>query len=327
MRKLIPFFVLVMLFLVGLVGVFLYAYLADRYCQFEGGETHASHVSIYPNHGERQVGGSTRYGESQQSEAEATLLYLVANEPEHLGGAPQAESKKTPRWIVKFFCEAKAADAALVFFTYGLMIVTGWLAWATLKLWQSAESTADAQEKNTRILQRAYLGVEPLGIDPRHERWRALLHGEKGPLQSVAQVIIKNSGNLPARNIEWTIEHKFCRERYLNDFPFDILIAEGEGTLPPRGAMIHGGKTINAGSDDGCLRLEAERFLYVWGLVRYEDGFGTTRTTKFCHRYNCANVENIHGEKEADAGGKGPVIGLKIRSEFARVHRYGNDAD
>ncbi|KGJ69630.1 hypothetical protein BJA5080_08429 [Bradyrhizobium diazoefficiens SEMIA 5080] len=73
--------------------------------------------------------------------------------------------------------------------------------------------------------------------------------------------------------------------------------------------------------------MEAERFLYVWGLVRYEDGFGTTRTTKFCHRYNCANVENIHGEKEADAGGKGPVIGLKIRSEFARVHRYGNDAD
>lgn len=54
-------------------------------------------------------------------------------------GCP-ADMHHAQRWVVKFLCEAKAADAALVFFTYGLMVATLWLAWATLKLWQAGEN-------------------------------------------------------------------------------------------------------------------------------------------------------------------------------------------
>jgi hypothetical protein len=211
-------------------------------------------------------------------------------------------------------------------FTIVLAFSTVALWLSTNKLWEATRDTAANQERDTHILQRAYISVEPAGIHAHHERWRELLRGEKGPLQSVPHVVINNSGNLPARKIKWTIEHKFNGERYLNHFPFESLTTKGEGTLPPGGKMRQGGKIINGGAGDGELRIQPERFLYVWGLVSYEDGFGTVRTTKFCHRYNCGNVEEVHGEKAADAGGKGPVIGLTIASQFARVHRYGNDA-
>jgi hypothetical protein len=132
---------------------------------------------------------------------------------------------------------------------------------------------------------------------------------------------------LPARKIKWTIEHKFNAERYLNDFPFESLTTTGEGTLAPGGQMRQGGVVINVGAGKDELRMQPERFLYAWGIVSYEDGFETERTTKFCHRYNCGNVIEVHGERVADAWGKGPVIGLAISSDDARVHRYGNDAD
>jgi hypothetical protein len=74
-------------------------------------------------------------------------------------------SSKPHSWIVKFFCEAKAADVALVFFTYGLMIVTGWLAWATLKLWKAGESqliVAKEAADAALLGARAAIGIELL---------------------------------------------------------------------------------------------------------------------------------------------------------------------
>lgn len=183
------------------------------------------------------------------------------------------------------------------------------------------------QSKETRILQRAYVSVEPDGIHAHHQGWGDGRIGQKGPLRSLAHVTIKNSGRLPARKIAWTIEHKFSDERYLDDFPFSTLKPIGEGTLPPSSKMRQGGHIINGGDGDEELRIKPERFLYVWGIVTYEDGFTTSRSTKFCHRYNCGNVETVHGKKQADAGGKGPIIGLIVLEQFARIHRYGNDAD
>jgi len=56
---------------------------------------------------------------------------------------------------------------------------------------------------------------------------------------------------------------------------------------------------------------QRDRFLYVWGLVRYLDGFGKSRFAYFCHRYNMAAEVN-----------------LRIDTIDARQHEYGkNDAD
>ena len=57
------------------------------------------------------------------------------------------------------------------------------------------------------------------------------------------------------------------------------------------------------------------KFLYVWGLASYRDGFGRKRKTKFCHCYNW-------GAREVPAGG-----GTHIRADHARYHDFGNEAD
>jgi len=97
------------------------------------------------------------------------------------------------------------------------------------------------QSEETRILQRAYLSVEPDGIHAHNERGRAVLKGEKGPHQSVPQIRIQNAGNLPAREIKWLIEHKFSHDRRLNDFPIKEDKSEGRNVLPPGAVMTQGG--------------------------------------------------------------------------------------
>src|SRR5258708_27645644 len=69
------------------------------------------------------------------------------------------------------------------------------LAFSTIGLWFVTARGVRTQIADTRILQRAYISVEPAGIHAHHERWRELLRGEKGPLQSVPHVVINNSGN------------------------------------------------------------------------------------------------------------------------------------
>ena len=71
------------------------------------------------------------------------------------------------RWIVKFFCEAKAADLALVFLAYCLVIGAGWLAWATLKLWSAGEQQiavanvfAEASQRSADITERSLTRLE-----------------------------------------------------------------------------------------------------------------------------------------------------------------------
>jgi hypothetical protein len=58
-----------------------------------------------------------------------------------------------------------------------------------------------------------------------------------------------------------------------------------------------------------------EGFIYVWGQVCYDDGFGRRRFTKYCHRYNRRVLRRL------DDGGYG------IPERDARFHEYGNDAN
>lgn len=50
-----------------------------------------------------------------------------------------------------------------------------------------------------------------------------------------------------------------------------------------------------------------ERHCYVWGRVRYRDGFGKLQTTDFCHRYNCEALRDHI-----------------IAEEDFRIHEHGN---
>jgi hypothetical protein len=74
--------------------------------------------------------------------------------------------------------------------------------------------------------------------------------------------------------------------------------------------MIRGTEKIPNSDLDQCRG--PEWFIYVWGIVRYTDGFGEDCFTKFCHRCP-VTPETI--ERHI------------IPSEYARFHEHGNDAE
>jgi hypothetical protein len=155
------------------------------------------------------------------------------------------------------------------------------------------------QLRDTRVLQRSYLSVEPQGI-------RML----RVPLDhAIANIGIRNVGHLPARKVSWIIKQQFSEDWRLidRDFPIDRSTAEGNNVIPPGTMMVQGGRQFDATQLVGSPR---DLYIYVWGAVFYQDGFNKRRTTHFCHRYNCVNFRVS-----------------RIRPDFGRYHRYGNDAD
>ena len=77
------------------------------------------------------------------------------------------EQRQPQRWTIRFFCEAKAADLALVFLTYCLAVMAGWLAWATLGLWRTGEQQigvasvfAETAQKSADTTARALTRLE-----------------------------------------------------------------------------------------------------------------------------------------------------------------------
>ena len=66
-------------------------------------------------------------------------------------------------------------------------------------------------------------------------------------------------------------------------------------------------------------------WVYVWGAIHYDDGFGNERHTNFCHRYDARgfspSVSGMSSEQTQQLGRAGVSI------EGAIYHQYGNDAD
>ncbi|MBR0875254.1 hypothetical protein JQ633_33180 [Bradyrhizobium tropiciagri] len=195
-------------------------------------------------------------------------------------------------------------------FTVVLAVFTARLWYSTEKLWKATRDTATNQERDTRILQRAYISVEPAGIVASGSAF--LCH---------PNIIIRNVGNLPAKKVRWTITHTFDESDRFNDFPVDEGAAEGEVTLSPGTAMTQGAPRIKF--DQKEFGKYYKVFIYIWGIIIYDDGFGEIRRSRFCHRYNGRNIEVLF----AQMGPVKAVSGHEILVENARLHRYGNDSD
>lgn len=208
----------------------------------------------------------------------------------HGTGATENDSNKTRNE----FWASKSTDWMLSLLTFFLVLFTYRLWRSTDRLWQNAET-------DTRTLQRAYLSVVPLGLKPFQIE----------PRYS-CDVGFYNSGNLPATDVSWFISREFDTDPRRKNFPIDEGGFEGSIIVPqrvraPKGAL-------------GVVKAELEklhkestgrdRWIYVWGQVRYLDGFGKRQRTTFCHRYNLAAFD-----------------GNEIKAESARYHEYGNDAE
>jgi hypothetical protein len=162
------------------------------------------------------------------------------------------------------------ADLVIAFWHWtthdAVSFYTAVLAVSTILLWSATWRGIRNQSRQTRILQRAYLSVEARGIEQasvdRSDRM-------------VALVALRNVGRLPARNVSWSASIGYP------DNPAKLPI----GTAGPGKAVLPPGTEMVVRTDDVLFADKAGNSTFVCGIVTYEDGFGNSRFTKFCHVY------------------------------------------
>ena len=144
------------------------------------------------------------------------------------------------------------------------------------------------QNKLAKISQRAYLSVEPLGI-------ALMVAGDR----VIGHAGMYNAGNLPAQHVAWFLNIKSSLDHADDDFPIGDVrgdVVAIPRTLMPRGTPKgpHVQELLNLCNavPSGDRSKERSVYLYVWGLIQYQDGFGNQRFTRFCHRCNWINREN-----------------------------------
>ena len=64
------------------------------------------------------------------------------------------------------------------------------------------------------------------------------------------------------------------------------------------------------------------KYAFVWGITYYDDGYGSRRFTRFCHRYSTASYNRGTNWNLISS-----VTRSIIDSDKARYHTKGNDAD
>jgi hypothetical protein len=190
-----------------------------------------------------------------------------------------------------------ASDWLVAIFTGLLVYVTYRLVISTNRLWEEARDTANRQERTTKTLERAYLHVLPQGID-------VTVQGAV-----LGQIVICNAGHLPARKVSNDARIVWSDDRSLSDFEEADIPIRHTNVLPAGGQMPKGTGALNAGR---TVLAAGQGFVYVFGRVTYEDGFGELRWLTFCHRYNCSSPKLKNGG---------------IDSKYARHHHYYNDGD
>jgi hypothetical protein len=216
----------------------------------------------------------------------------------------------------KYYCsvyEIFAAFFAFVELHNGAftVIATVAIAWFTLSLRESTDklgtignATAITQERDTKILQRAYLAVVPQGVEPKESDKRTLL----------AYVGITNTGHLPARKVRSYINFQPATNGELKDFPTHK--AEGANVVAPGITMRKNSIKPLPVSEIEKLSKQGSLFFYVWGIVYYHDGFTDGRHIRFCHRYAWESFRDLPGG-----------AGLAASALEARHHEYGNGTD
>lgn len=154
----------------------------------------------------------------------------------------------------------------------------------------------EGQMKLTEILERAYLNVEPYGIEIDTKK------------DVIGHAAIVNKGRVPAREVSLFIRLKWDADANLGSFD-SAAITPTTQVLPVGVEMPAGTNSLSAAER---ANFESKNgFLYVWGRVTYKDGF-EQRWLDFCHRYNCASPRNSEGG---------------IDPKYGRYHHSHNDGN
>jgi hypothetical protein len=206
--------------------------------------------------------------------------------------------------------------AALItaLFTGILAIFAARLWWSTDKLWNVTNQTLTRTEQTSRKELRAYVSVEPLGINEY-----------VGHNYLIAHFRIRNIGKLPAKNVSIYSSIQLDGDGARKSFP--IGTARISPTVLQPGAKMEFASAdawpIPADQLDSNEPLKMKGYLYVWGEVLYTDEFDTVGWTAFCHRYPC----DMFGRTEDKEMAGGGASNRSIHRKFARYHEEaGNDA-
>jgi hypothetical protein len=275
-KRYIPLIIVSLLFLVGIIAGLYYIIRADADCVVERSQSDLGQV--YRDNGERHA---NRYANSPRSQNERgspprpAAFAIIKAEAEQQKGTAQTSGgpAEHPRWLTKAFCDAKLADIALAYFAYGLIIVTGYLAWATIRLWSATIEN-----------ERPWVGT--FTVQPDKER---------NPFG--AEIIIWNTGRRPA--LKMRIAHRG-----------EILEPGSVPAIPdPRNEIS---KALFPNAKDfhyplhGRAFTEAERrgfeagthVLWVIARIEYLDGWNNIHHTNICTRWDRerGNVRSRSGQ-------------------------------
>ncbi len=167
----------------------------------------------------------------------------------------------------------KVSDGALIGTNVLLFLATFALWWSTRRLVRDAGKTAERQL-------RAYVYAEQ--VNPRWHEKPPIYCGGAPVTQPCEifeiEVILKNSGQTPARYAITSISHRLFDDEVPNDFDFpDVGLAAWTAFGP--GTNVTSDKVIF-----GVAAIKASKCALVWGWVEYSDAFINTprRRTEFC---------------------------------------------
>jgi hypothetical protein len=190
---------------------------------------------------------------------------------------------------------------------WGMRVGEGLLALATLllvcvTLWLVLDG-----RRNARRQLRAYKSAEPEGIVEFIPRDRV-----------VARIRFHNTGSIFAKDVCSFVDWKLSDNGELpeTEFIIDETKISGDNVIAPRGTIRYATGAISKSQIDAgrsaAKRADNQFYLYVWGILKYHDGFISGRYTKFCHRYNFSGI---------------PEGEYKIPEENYRYHHHGNKID
>jgi hypothetical protein len=194
--------------------------------------------------------------------------------------------------------------------TVALVLITGALAYYTARLYgATAQVGHDARESSREQGEKMMLSVKALesitaatrdnaqlmqGV--MHKQMRAYISVEIGvalyqdeKLKFGAHPVVSNSGFTPARNLRYKIMAAVLDTNLSDKFKFAEPSQErtNDVTLSPRQSFVIAAAVENRFEEKDVKEImygEVRR-LYVWGTVTYDDIFGGSWETKFCHNY------------------------------------------
>ena len=198
-------------------------------------------------------------------------------------------------------------DRRIARYTLWLAGFTGVLAISTIGLWIATGLTlAHSRQASERQL-RAYVSAQPDGVVD-------FIPGD----QVVARICFQNTGSIFAKGVRTFLDRQLSDNDDLPEdaLPIDEAKISGDNVIAPNANILYATKAVRkseiAVNRDNAERRGGKYYLYVWGIVLYNDGFVDGRYTKFCHRYNFSGV---------------PDGVYTIPRENYRYHHRGNKID